>query len=266
MLTLMGYPIVNAILVALRGPSGELTLDNFRVMIGDFYFREALIFTLLLTFVVVPLETLIAVVLALYFAMTRFKGSALALYIFILPLAISDIAAALLWYNILTSGGFLNKVLLNLGVIDKPIYFFGYAYRHMEFIAIVLAEVWRSTAIVFVILYAGVQLVNRELLEAADVFGMSFTQKLRYVLIPLLKPSIEAALLVRTLFALQIFATPLALAGLDIPVLASVTYYWLTERWNAQVATCYALTIGAITIAVGFIYIRLLRARHLEVV
>ncbi len=68
--------------------------------------------------------------------------------------------------------GFLNKFLMNIGLTSHPpIYFFGYQYRTREFFVIVLSEIWRSTAIVFVMILAGLQMISKDYLEAAEVFG-----------------------------------------------------------------------------------------------
>ncbi|MEM1929987.1 MAG: sugar ABC transporter permease, partial [Thermofilaceae archaeon] len=173
-------------------------------------------------------------------------------------LAVSEVAAALLWYTMLSSSGFLNKALMRIGLISRPIYFFGYQFRDRTLLAIILTEIWRATAIVFVIIYAGLQMINREYLEAADVFGMSFWQKLRYVILPLLKPSIQTALVIRTLFALQIVGPIFVLGGEYVRVLATEVVYWYSMRLNPAVASAWAVLVGAVTLALGGLYIKLL--------
>ncbi|HCO97626.1 MAG TPA: ABC transporter permease, partial [Pseudothermotoga sp.] len=154
--------------------------------------------------------------------------------------------------------------LLSLNWIERPLYFFGYMFKSREFLVIVLTEVWRATPLVFVILLAGLQSINAEYLEAADVFGFSSWKKFFKITLPLLKPSIVSALLIRTLFAFQIFGVVWLLAGRDIPVLAGETYYWYVLRNNRQVASTYALVIAVVTFIVGWFYIGTIRSRHLE--
>ncbi|MFZ8788812.1 MAG: carbohydrate ABC transporter permease [Acidilobaceae archaeon] len=263
MMLVMGYPILYAVNLALRDPvTGELTFNNIILAYKYYKFNEALFYTFAIILAVITLDFIIATLTAIYFFTYKFKGSQLVFYIFIVPLALSDVAAALIWYAMLSPTGYFNKFLLSLGVIEDPIQFFGYAFRDRTFIAIALAEVWRTTALVFIILYASIQLLNKEYFEAADVFGFSFLDKLRHIIIPLLKPAIESALVIRTLFALQVYATPLVLSGLDIPVLSTITYYWFTERFNVHVASVYALLIGFITLTLGILYIRVLRVRY----
>lgn len=256
----IAYPILDSFRIAFTGPDGGFTLEalNFLLYSPISEFWSALKYTFLLAALVVPTETALAL-LAVILLFKRFRGRDAIVYILAIPLALSDVAAGLIWYAMLTGKGFVNKLLLDIGLIDSPIQFFGYENRTLTFVAIFLAEVWRSSAIVFIILFAGAQLINREVLEAAEVFGAGFYTRLRHILIPMLKPSLQAALIIRTLFAFQVFAVVWILAGRDIPVLAGEAYYSITEIHRYDVAALYAIIIAMISAALGLVYIRIFR-------
>ncbi|NJE08364.1 sugar ABC transporter permease [Thermococcus sp. M39] len=259
----VGYPLIQALYLAFT-ENGAFSLATVSRTISDPRFWDALKYTIGLAAVIVPTQVVLALILAL--VMNRaFRGKDLALYALIIPLTISDVAAGLIWYAMLSPSGFLNKLFLNIGLIDNPVYFFGYQFRHMEFLAIVLAELWRATAIVFVIILAGLQMISPEYLEVAEVFGADYWTKLRKIVIPLLKPSIQSALIIRTLFAMQVFGIVWILAGRDIPILAGEGFYQLTEIKDYGVASIYALTIAALSIVLGAMYIKFMRAEYLEV-
>ena len=261
----IGYPTLQAVLLAFKDPyTGIFSLVNFKRLFGDYHFWEALQFTFLLAAVVIPLQVFLALIMALIIN-SRIRGYMTFLYIFAMPLAISDVAAGLIWYSILAPSGFLNKFLLGTGIIGKPMYFLGYAFRDREFLSIVVTEIWRATAIVFVIILAGLQTISKDFLEAAEVFGAGMWIKLKDVILPLLKPSLQAALLIRTLFAFQVFGVIWVLVGRDIPVLAGEAYYWQTEIRNPHISSAYALMIAAFSIIVSIGYISLLRPRVGEV-
>ena len=261
----IGYPLIQASLLAFKNPdTGRFSLVVFKTLAKDSYFHDALLYTFLLAAVIIPIQVTIAILVALFLS-REFKGRDAVLYIFSIPLAISDVAAGLIWYNIFASSGYLNKLLLKLGIITKPIEFFGYAYRSREFLTIVVTEVWRATAIVFIIIFAGMQLISKDYLEAAEICGASGWQKFRYIIFPLLKPSLQAALIIRTIFALQVFATVWVLAGRDIPVLAGEAYYQLAEVKNPNIASAYALIITALSILLGIMYLKLFKPEYLEV-
>src|SRR4029078_5410700 len=82
-------------------------------------FMHALTFTLLLVVVIVPLQFVIAFVMALI-VNAGLRGRSLILFVFILPLAVSDLAAGLVWQQIFTDHGYLNTILGHLGLIDQP--------------------------------------------------------------------------------------------------------------------------------------------------
>ncbi len=266
LLFFIGYPLAQAVVLAFTDSSGHFTLAHIEYLLysPESMFYSALKDTLALAAAIIPIQVMLALGFSLLLS-TNFKGREFALYAFVLPLTISDVAGGLIWYTMLSTNGFFNKMLLASGLITSPIQFFGYQYRYMEFLAIVIAEVWRATAIVFVIIFAGLQMISRDYIEAAEVFGAGTWEKIRYIIFPMLKPSLQAALIIRTLFAFQVFGVVWVLAGRDIPVLAGEAYYEQTELYHYGVAALYALIIAALSVAVGYIYIKMFRAQYLEV-
>lgn len=257
----IGYPIVGTFQLAFSSPKGWL--ENFKYVLSSRDFLSAFLNTILLGVVVIPAQFVLAILLALL-VNKKWKGYKTILYIIATPLALSDVTAALISYSIFAPNGYLNKILLRLNWIERPLYFFGYLFRSREFLVVILTEIWRATPLVFVILLAGLQSINNEYLEAADVFGFSAWKKFTKITLPLLKPSIVSALLVRTLFAFQIFGVVWLLAGRDITILAGETYYWYVFMNNRNIASTYALIIAILTFIVGWFYIGTIRSKHLE--
>jgi multiple sugar transport system permease protein len=238
---LIGYPLVKALRLAFTSQSGGFSFENFITLAGD--------------------QVLLAFLLAL-FVNSRFRGYMIVLYVISIPLALSDVSAALMTYNIFTAHGFLNKVLMKFGIIETPIYFFGLGLSSRAFWVIVLAEVWRAAPLVFIILLAGLQVISKDYLEAADVFGFSKWQKFIHITLPLVMPSLQSALLIRTLFAFQIFAVVWLLSGRDIPILAGETYYQQSELYNSQLAATYGFIIALICILISWVYMTVLRSKR----
>lgn len=259
----VGYPLIKALGIAFTSEAGKFSLENFITLTRDYTFWKALKNTLLFLIIIVPLQVIFAFLLAL-FVNSRFKGYMTVLYIISIPLALSDVSAALMSYNIFTSHGFLNKFLMSFGIIETPIYFFGLGLSSRAFWVIVLTELWRATPLVFVILLASLQTISKDYLEAADVFGFSSWQKFFYITLPLTMPSLQSALLIRTLFAFQIFGVVWLLSGRDIPILAGEVYYQQAELNNFQLAATYGFIIAFICIIISWVYITFLKAKHLE--
>ena len=257
------WPMIQALGLAFQTDDGQFTLSYLQRMFNDAAFSQAIITTLKLILLIIPIQFLLALIMALLL-MERLRGSDIFVYIYVIPLAISDLAAGIIWFSIFTQSGYLNSLLTTLGLIDKPFLFLNYQ-TPWPLIAIVLAEVWRATSIVFVILVAGVQSIPRDYIEAAEVFGANYYQRVRRVILPMLRPSIQVALILRTLLAVQVFAVVLALAGRGVKVLAAEAYRWHGEYRNPHMAAAYAMFILIISLATAAIYLRALRTTEQRV-
>ena len=254
------WPMFQAFGLAFQTDDGNLTLAYMRRMFGDVMFSTALRNTIMLIIAIVPIQFVLALIMALLM-MERLRGSNMLVYIYSIPLAISDLAAGIIWFSIFTERGYLNSLLYNLGFLTKPILFLSYQ-THWPFLAIVLAEVWRATSIVFVVLVAGLQSIPRDYIEAAQVFGANWFQRVWRVTLPLLRPSIQTALILRTILAVQVFAVVVAIAGRGMTVLAAEAYRWYSEYRSPHMAAAYAMFILVISLAAALIYLRVLRVKE----
>src|SRR3989475_8652309 len=218
------YPMAQAISLALTDPpTGALTWAHFRRMSSDLYFGQAVRFTLIITAIAVPLQVALGLAIALL-VNTRFRGHTVFLYLTALPIGISDLTAGMIWLSILTERGYLNAALQRLGLIAQPIVFLTLERPEWLLGAIILTELWRATAIVMVIVLAGLQLIPKDYAETAAVFGAGRWQTVRHVILPLLRPSLQTALLIRTILAFPLFATVVPLAGRQLPALGGGAY------------------------------------------
>jgi multiple sugar transport system permease protein len=251
------WPMVQAFELAFH-IDGTWTVAPFRTMVNDVNFNQALGFTLLLVGVIVPIQFVLALVMALI-VNAKVRGRGLFLAIFILPLAISDLAAGLVWQAILTERGYLNTVLQKVGLIDQEYIWLDPTKSNHLLIAVVIAELWRSTAFVMVIFLAGLQGIPHEYTEAAEVFGAGFLQRVRQVILPMLKPSIQVALLFRIIFAFEAFAVILAITGRAKTTLATEAWRWQAEYFDSHVAAAYSALILVLSLLSAGIVVWMLR-------
>jgi len=257
-------PALQAILLSFQAVEGTIGVEAYRRMVTDVAFADAIKNTLLLIVLVVPIQLVLALAMALLIH-SRFRGHGVFLYIFALPLAISDLAAGIVWLAIFSDNGYLNTLLVGAGVVTQPVSFLSYERLDLLLATVVVAESWRATAIVLVILLAGLQLIPREYFEAADVFGANRLKRTLLIVLPMLRPSIQSALIIRTIFAFQTFAVVLVLAGRQLPVLAYEAYDWYYNNRNEFIAAAFATLILVLTMAVTFIYLRVLSVKQTEV-
>jgi multiple sugar transport system permease protein len=250
-------PLVQTVALAFQA-DGIWSTGNFTRMTGDLNFTDAVVNTFELVIIVVPLQLLLALAMAMMLQHLR-GGRDIVLWIWSIPLGISDLAAGLVWLAILTDKGYLNTILVRLGVLSGPQSWLSYETPATLLAAIVVAELWRATAIVLVILVAGVQLIPKEYGEAADVFGATPWQRFTRVTLPLLKPSIQTALILRTVLAFEMFAIVLSIGGRNFPVLVSEAFNWQYNQQDFGVAAAYAVIVMGVSLAATLIYLWALR-------
>ncbi len=254
-------PMVRAFGLAFQDAEGSWSLASWRTMFADAQFREALVTTLVLIVILIPVQFAMAMAMALV-VNARLKGSGLWLYVYAIPLGISELAAGIIWFAIFTQQGWLNSLLEGLGLIDRPFIFLNYQEPVWLVVAVVLAEAWRATSIIMIILVAGLQGIPRDFFEAADVFGASTWQKIRRVTLPMLRPSVQVALILRTILAFQAFAVVIALAGQGLTVLSSEAYRWYLDYRDPHVAAAYAAFILGLSVLSTLLFLWLLPTRQ----
>ncbi|NBW50552.1 MAG: sugar ABC transporter permease [Betaproteobacteria bacterium] len=261
LLLLFVWPLVETALMAFRTPEGLWTSQYLSKMAGDLNFSVALKNTLILVAIIVPLQIGVALSMAMMLQKVEW-GRMGFLYIWTVPLGVCDLAAGLAWLAIFTDRGYFSSALNAVGLIDGPVAWLSYENPIALFVCVILAEIWRATSIVLIILVAGVQLIPKEYNEAAEVFGASPWTRFVKITLPLLKPSLQSALILRTVLAFEVFAVVYALAGRDLPVLVGEAYNWQGAYQNTHVASAYAVFILGVSILSTLVYLRVLRVRR----
>lgn len=186
-------------------------LANYAEILGDARFRGAMLHTLFFTVVTVALELGLGLFLAL--AMNQaFRGRGLVRAAVLVPWAIPTVVAALLWRFLFdTQAGIANAALTGLGLVDEPIVWFVRAAT--AWVPVILADVWKTTPFVALLLLAGLQGIDPALYEAAAVDGAGVWRRLWSVTLPLLKPALAVSLVFRTLDAFRVFDLIYVLTG-----------------------------------------------------
>ncbi|MDN4612002.1 carbohydrate ABC transporter permease [Arthrobacter burdickii] len=260
MALLLGWPVIQGVLQAFRSDDG-FTLEFVTRMVQDPYFWPAVRNTLLLIAVMIPLQFAFAITMALLLRSSP-RLDKVHFFVWAIPLALSDLAAGLVWLSIFNDRGYLNSVLASLGIDTIP--WLAYDNPTTLFLCVLVAEVWRSTSLVLVIVVSGLQGIPKDYDEAAQVFGAGFWQRLRHVTLPLLKPSLQVALILRTILAFQTFAVAQALTGQNFPLVVGETYRWYTGLQNPNVAAALALVILVASMLISIFYLRALRDKGQE--
>ena len=256
-------PMAQAISLSVVTEDGGFSLETFQRMFADATFGDAWRNTFVLLLLIVPLQVALALAIALL-VNSRFRGHRFFFLIYTVPLAVSDLAAGLLWLAAFTERGYINGVLQTAGVIGQPVLWLSFDNFGGLVTAVVIAESWRTTAMVLLVLIAGLELIPRDYLETAELFGASRIRRTVNVVLPLLRPSLQSALIIRTIFAFQTFAVVFALAGRNLPVLAGEAYTSYATNQDEHLAAAYGVVILALSIVAIAVYLRLLGTREPE--
>src|SRR5919204_2663363 len=115
------WPMIKAFELSVR-VNGTWTVAPFRMMYHDIRFGQALRFTVIFIGIIIPIQFALALTMALI-ANSRIRGRMFFLFIFILPLGVSDLAAGLVWSSIFTQHGYLNTILQDVGLRHSPYIF-----------------------------------------------------------------------------------------------------------------------------------------------
>jgi trehalose transport system permease protein len=239
--------------------AGQPTFDNYRTVINRSQFRDAFVNTLGISVIGVAMEMTVGITIALMLA-RQFRGRGLFRSVVLVPLGVPTIVAGAAMLYFIGFNGYLNEILLDLGIIDVPVYWQQSGLRGM--FAIALADLWKTTPLVVLILLAGLESIPGDVYEAASVDGADGWRRFWDHTIPLLMPSITMALILRVIDAFRIFDIALVLAGQAIPVMSSFVYFdYQAGSINTAAAAAVILLLMILVFVVAYL---LLVARRTE--
>jgi multiple sugar transport system permease protein len=239
-------PTAQAIVLAFTDASGAADLGGIRAMLGDLAFTDAARNVLVLLLVIFPLQIALATAIALRLSSTV-RGAGPFLYLAAVPLAVSDLAAGLLWLALFTDRGYLNSALQGAGAITQPITWLASDNIGGIIVAVVFAETWRTISIFVITFLAAVPqspLVATSSPRTSDLVR------------PMLRASLPRAIAIRALLVLQTFALVFALAGRNLPVLAGQAYERFAANRDEHASAAYVVVILALGVIASVLYLR----------
>ena len=237
-------------------------IDNYIEAFGDPRFWSALGHTVFFAVASVGLELIIGLWLAL--ALNRaFRGRGLVRAAVLVPWAIPTVVSALLWrFMFEGQTGVVNSVLVGVGALKEPLVWF--IHPAAAWVPVILADVWKTTPFVALLLLAGLQNIDASLYEAARIDGASAWRQFRHVTLPLLKPAILVALIFRTLDAFRVFDLIYALTGggpgTSTEPIALYTFNAILQNLQFGYGSALSVIVFLITFCLAILYIKLLGA------
>ncbi len=184
---------------------------NYNIVFQSSLFWQALWFTTMYAAVTVIIELVLGLLVAL--ALNQpIRGRGLAIAVMLIPWTLITVISAQMWGYIYNGiYGVLNYLLMSIHIINAPFLWLGSPVSAT--ISMMMADIWKTTPFVTMILLAGLQLIPSELYEAAKIDGSSAWNSFWHVTFPLLRPSLGLAALFRILQAFGLFDLPFVLTG-----------------------------------------------------
>lgn len=267
MLLVTAYPIGYAIVLSvqqvdLRFPNdgGFVGIDNYVAVLTSNLWWTDVFNTVFVTVTTVTLELIIGMAIALVMHRAIF-GRGLVRTSVLIPYGIVTVVAAFSWqFAFAPDTGFINQLPL---IADDKNWF---GDRFSAFSVIIMAEVWKTTPFMALLLLAGLTTIDDGLYDAAKVDGASPWQRFVKITLPLMKPAILVALLFRTLDAFRIFDTIFIMTAgsQDTESLSILGYNQLISRLNLGLGSAVSVLIFICVLGIALFFVKALGAKAPE--
>ncbi|WP_326597287.1 carbohydrate ABC transporter permease [Streptomyces sp. NBC_01803] len=207
----VAWPLVRLVadsfyeIAPLAGTREFVGLGNYADALGSPEFGDAAWRTALYTVIVVSMEFLLGLATALLFNSLGQRSRWLRT-LFLYPLMIAPVVAGLLWrFLLIDNFGIVNELLTRARIIDDPADIGWLSDPDIVLFSVALPDIWLTTSFMTLVIFAGLQNVPADVLEAARLDGATFRQQLTRIILPLLRPVIAVALIVRGIDAVRAF-------------------------------------------------------------
>lgn len=267
MILIMGvlvfYPIAATFSYSLKkwkltapGDIRFIGFDNYKNILKSESFWYSLQNTLFLLVLIVVATSILGVLVSLFLNI-QVKGAGILLAIAVLPWALPPYVNGILWKFVFHSGyGFMNKVLIGLGMVDKPVEWL--TSRWMLLVVVAIVVVWRSVPFMTLVCLAGRQSIPHGLYEAAKIDGAGTFQIFRRITFPLMLPFIGIGITSTSVTAVNVFDEIIALSGYsdmgkNILVESYLTTFTFLDFGKGSAVTYLVMFVAAI---LGVFYLK----------
>jgi trehalose transport system permease protein len=225
-----------------HSPYAGVSLSNYRKLFTDRSFITAIFNTLAITLLGLSIQLVVAMSIALLLSQA-FRGKGFFRTIVLTPLGIPTIVSATIMTYIFDTAGYLNAILYRLGLLGEvPVDWAQGGWLSIGMV--VFADTWKVLPLIVLLFIAGLEAIPRSVHEASQIDGSPPLYKFFTVTLPLMKPYITIALILRAIDAFRIFELPLILAGTaTTPLISTFTYHeYARQNYNLSAASGTILT------------------------
>lgn len=248
----VAFPVVFSVVLTFHNwniisPMQYIGLANYERLFKDRLFWQAIYNTLRFLVVHIPLQILIALVLAELLNRTV-RGASFFRAAFFLPVIVSGVVVTILWQQLLSfNSGLLNRLLTAIALprvawLDDPA---------VAMYSIAVMATWKNVGLYVILFLVGLQSVPEQYYEAADMEGATNWQKFRYITLPIINPTIFTVVVLSTISGFSLFIEPYIMTegGPMNTTLSAVMYIYKQAfqyyhmGYSATLGVCFALII-----------------------
>jgi multiple sugar transport system permease protein len=267
LLSLSIYPLIYSVTISLQTQTAggsSWSVSNFTRLFTDGFFLAAMAHTFVYATAALILEFTIGLGLALLMN-GQIRGRGFFRAALLMPMMLPAVVVGVVWRLMLNPNfGAINGTLKNFGLNTDGLTWT--ASPRLAMLSVIAVDVWQWTPFVFLVLLAGLQAIPQEPYEAALIDGSSRWQTFRYVTLPLLKPAILIALLLRTMDLLRVFDQIFILTeggpGFATETISLYIYRAAFRFFDFGYAAAMSFVLLILTNVISAIYIRLLQNKE----
>lgn len=268
------YPVLNTLYLSffslriqtLSQGAKFVGLNNFKKILGDKQFMTSLVFTLKFTVIAVFLETIVG----FFFASIMNKSSKIQGLIrtaILIPWAIPTIISGLMWQFMYSPQyGIINHVLIQFSLVKEAIPWLSEASWAM--VAVIVADVWKTTPYMSLLILAGLQTVPSHLTDAAAIDGAGKAESFFYITLPIIKPVLMVAVLFRVLATFRIYDLIVVLTnGGPANQTSSLSLYTINTYFNfgnIGYGSALATVTFIISLLISMLFLNVLKTKIQE--
>ncbi len=232
--------------------------QHFILSARDPDFIESFWTSVVYTVFAIALQLVLGLLMASVLA-SKMRGLTLLRLAMLVPLAIPTLIATQFWDVMLAPNdtGIINQVLLGLNLIEQPQTWL--LDPALQIPSVVLVIVWKETPTMALFLLPGLLAISKEVYQAASIDGANTIQRFFLITLPMMRPTIGVALVLRTMVTLRVFDVFEILLGRTRFSMATYGYEALTQRFQLGYSSAISVTIFLIILFFTVIYMRTLR-------
>lgn len=254
-------PVYKAVIEAFTDKAGGMTLNNFLRLAVQQDIQKAFVYTILFAAGSMIIQFFLSIGISLLLN-KKFKFSNLVLFITLIPMAFPPAAVGILWKSGLYKFGWLNSLLYWLNLADPANLVDWMSLTNVKAVMfLIVVDTWTVLPSIVIIILAGLQNLNKEFEEAGWVFGANRFQTIKDIVIPIMKPTIATAMILRLIASIQVWLIAVMIYGYNVtPFLVERIAYYIDVITFAEYAKkdAYVLSVvvALVVMIAAYTYIR----------